>query len=80
MLLIVLRRTRKRIVRGKVGARGRKARKREEGRCVSTMEGIRPRRREREAEKMLPRVERNLWVVLVGGGGGEEKGMEVLTM
>lgn len=75
MLLIALRRTRKRMVRGKVGARGRKARKREEGRWVSTMEGIRPRRREREAEKMLPRVERNLCGVLVGGGEVErEKG------
>jgi hypothetical protein len=74
-------------VRGRVRARGRKARKREEGRWVITMEGIRPRRREREAEKMLPRVERNLpgvvswrervffgrfgWVRWIGKGRGD---------
>lgn len=78
MLLIALRRTRKRIVRGRVGARGREARKREEGRCVITMAGMRPRRREREPEKMLPRVERNLgWCLVRGGNGDVGVGLEV---
>lgn len=60
MELIMLRPMRRRMVRGRLGAAGRAPRKSDEGRCVMTIAGMRPRRRESEAEKMLPKVERNL--------------------
>ena len=50
-------------VRPRFGAKGREPRKSEEGKWVITIAGMRPRRREREAEKMLPNVERNLGLV-----------------
>jgi hypothetical protein len=68
MLLIMLRPMRKKTVRPRFGAAGRAPRKREEGRCVTTMAGMRPRRREREAEKILPNVERNLGMLVSNRG------------
>lgn len=72
MLLMMLRPIRKNTVRPRVGAAGSAPRKSEEGRCGTTMAGMRPRRRERDAEKMLPKVERNLGVLVGYGemGGG----------
>lgn len=48
------------IVSGSPGAKGRAPRKSDEGRWVITIAKTRPKRREREAENMLPNVERNL--------------------
>lgn len=60
MLLIMLRPMSSTMVSPRLGAAGRAPRKREDGRCVMTIAGMRPRRRESEAENMLPKVERNL--------------------
>lgn len=52
--------TKRTTVRPRLGAKGSAPRKRELGKWVRTMARIRPARREREAENMLPNVERNL--------------------